>query len=45
MPKLSVCIEMFWGDLSFEERIKRDGSLGIPAAEFWFWGGKDLNSL
>ena len=45
MPKLSVCIEMFWGDLSFEERIKRVGALGIPAAEFWFWGGKDLASI
>jgi hydroxypyruvate isomerase len=43
--KLSVCIEMLWGDLPYEERIRRVAALGFPAFEFWGWRQKDLNKL
>lgn len=42
MPKLSVCIEMFWSDRPFEERIARVASLGFTAFEFWGWANKDI---
>jgi len=41
MVKLSVCIEMFWRDLPYEERIRRVAELGFPAFEFWGWKNKD----
>jgi hydroxypyruvate isomerase len=45
MPKLSVCIEMFWRDLPYEERIARVAALGFPAFEFWGWKNKDLAKI
>ncbi|MBC7234891.1 MAG: TIM barrel protein [Chloroflexi bacterium] len=45
MPKLSVCIEMFWRDLPYEERIARVARLGFPAFEFWGWRNKDLDKI
>lgn len=42
MPRLSVCIEMFWRDLPYEERIVRVARLGFPAFEFWGWKNKDV---
>ncbi len=45
MPKLSVCIEMFWRDLPHEERIARVAALGYPAFEFWGWKNKDLAKI
>ena len=45
MVNLSVCIEMFWRDLSFDERIRRVHALGYEAFEFWGWKGKDLESI
>lgn len=45
MPKLSVCIEMFWRDVPFEERIARVAALGFPAFEFWGWKNKDLAKI
>ena len=45
MPKLSVCIEMFWRDLPYEERIARVATLGFPAYEFWGWRNKDLATI
>ncbi len=42
MVKLSVCIEMFWRDLPYEERIARVAALGYQAFEFWGWKNKDL---
>jgi hydroxypyruvate isomerase len=45
MPKLSVCIEMFWRDVPYEERIKRVAALGFPAFEFWGWKNKDLAKI
>jgi len=43
--KLSVCIEMYWRDLPFEERIRRVHALGYGAFEFWGWKGKDLDAI
>lgn len=45
MPKLSVCIEMYWRDLSYEERIRRVAALGYPAYEFWGWKNKDIPAV
>lgn len=46
MPKLSVCIEMFWRDqLPFEERITRVAALEYPAFEFWGWKNKDIAKI
>ena len=42
MPKLSVCIEMFWRDVPFAERIPLVARLGYEAFEFWSWENKDL---
>lgn len=42
MPRLSVCIEMFWPDLPFAQRVARVGALGLPAVEFWNYSGKDI---
>ena len=45
MPRLSVCIEMFWPDCPYEERIARVAALGFTAYEFWGWKGKDLPAV
>lgn len=45
MPKLSVCIEMFWTDLPFDERIGRVRAAGIDAVEFWNHSDKDLDAM
>ncbi len=45
MVKLSVCIEMFWRDLPFEERVARVAGLGYRAYEFWGWKNKDIPKI
>jgi len=45
MPKLSVCIEMFWRELPYEERIARVAALGFPAFEFWGWKNKNIAKI
>ena len=45
MPKLSVCIEMFWTNLPFDERIRRVAAAGYSACEFWGWRAKDLDAI
>jgi hydroxypyruvate isomerase len=42
MPRLSVCIELFWEELPYEERIARVAELGFTAFEFWGWSNKDI---
>lgn len=42
MPKLSVCIETFWSDRPYDERVRRVAALGYPAFEFWGWMNKDI---
>ena len=36
MAKLSACIEPFFSDLPYAERIRRVAELGFTAYEFWF---------
>ncbi|MCD6521107.1 MAG: TIM barrel protein [Anaerolineae bacterium] len=45
MPKLSVCIEMYWPELPYEERVARVAKLGFPAFEFWGWKNKDIPKI
>lgn len=45
MVTLSVCIEMFWTDLPYPERIRRSAGLGFSAFEFWGWKAKDLDAI
>ena len=45
MPKLSVCIEMFWRDRPFAERIAQVARLGYQAFEFWGWDNKDIPAV
>jgi len=45
MLKLSVCIEMYWPDLPYTERIARVAALGFPAFEFWGWKNKDIPKI
>jgi hydroxypyruvate isomerase len=36
VAKLSVCVEIFFGDLPYAERLKKIAALGFTAYEFWF---------
>lgn len=45
MVNLSVCIEMYWTDLDYAERIRRVAALGFNAYEFWGWSSKDLEAI
>lgn len=45
MTKLSVCIEMFWRERPFAERIGLAADLDYNACEFWSWEGKDLSAI
>jgi len=45
MMKLSVCIEMFFTDVPFPERIAKVAEAGYRAAEFWGHEGKDLQGI
>lgn len=45
MPKLSVCIEMFWPDDPFDQRIRNVYAAGYPAFEFWNSSTKEMNGL
>lgn len=43
--KLSVCIDMIYSQLPFEERIARVREAGYGAVEFWGWRNKDLDAI
>ena len=45
MARLSVCIEMFWKDRSYEDRVRMSGELGFKAVEFWGTANKDLEGI
>lgn len=45
MPRLSVCIEMFWTDLPYPERIAHVAAAGLDAVEFWDYSPKDLPAM
>jgi len=43
--KLSICIEMFWLETPFEERIALAQKAGYMAFEFWNWSNKNLEQI
>jgi len=43
--KLSPCLELFFRDLPFPERIRAVADAGFRAAEFWGHQGKDLEAI
>ncbi|MEZ4558501.1 MAG: TIM barrel protein [Caldilineaceae bacterium] len=45
MPKLSVCIEMFWTDQPFASRLALVKEAGAPAFEFWDSSNKDVDAV
>lgn len=45
MPRLSVCLETFWPELPFAERLAPARAAGVRAVEFWSWRNKDLPAL
>ncbi len=46
MPlRLSVCIEMIFTEVPFEQRIAKVAEAGLEAIEFWGWRNKDLKAI
>ncbi len=45
MVRLSVCIEMYWPELPFAQRVERVAAAGLTAIEFWDYSNKDLPSI
>jgi hydroxypyruvate isomerase len=45
MLQLSVCLEMYWRDVPYPERMRRVKALGYQAYEFWGWKDKDLDAI
>ena len=43
--KYSLCVEMFYTDLVFEQKINRAAIDGFDYIEFWRWAGRKWNSL
>lgn len=43
--RFAVNIEMWFGGMSYPERMRATAELGFPAVEFWPWQGKDLDAL
>lgn len=45
MVRLTVCIEMFWPELPYAERVAQVAAAGLPAFEFWNYSDKDLPAI
>jgi hydroxypyruvate isomerase len=45
MVRLSVCIEMYWPNLPYVQRVARVAAAGLAAYEFWNYSDKDLPAL
>jgi hydroxypyruvate isomerase len=43
--KYALCLEMFYTDIPFVDRLERAKKDGINKIEFWDWRDKDLNLL
>jgi hydroxypyruvate isomerase len=43
--KYSLCIEMFYQNLSAEDKIRQAGADGFSYFEFWRWKGRDLEGM
>lgn len=45
MLNFSPCLEIFFNDLPFTERIRKTAEIGYKYYEFWSWWDKDINKL
>jgi len=45
LRKLSICVETFFTELPFLERIDQVAKMGFPAFEFWDWKRWDLKEV
>lgn len=45
MLRFSPCLEIFFNDQPFPERIKSVASLGYTYYEFWSWWDKDIDAI
>lgn len=45
MLKFSPCLDIFFKNLPFEERIAKTASLGYKQFEFWTWWDKDPDTI
>jgi hydroxypyruvate isomerase len=45
MIEPSVCVEMIFADLAFEDRLRAVAGAGFKAYEFWDWPSKDLTRV
>jgi hydroxypyruvate isomerase len=45
MARLSVCVEMLWSHLPFEERIQRAAKAGVQAIEFWDYSKEESGAI
>ncbi len=45
MLKFSPCLDIFFNDLPFEERIAKTAALGYKQFEFWTWWDKDPDAI
>ncbi len=45
MIKLSACIEMLFGEHSFDERFAAARASGLGAVEFWGWENKNIPAI
>lgn len=43
--KLAINIEMWFGGMSYPDRIKKTAALGFTGVEMWPWRGKDLDAI
>ena len=43
--KFAVNIEMWFGRMSVEDKIRKTAELGFSAVEFWPWRGKNLDAI
>ncbi len=42
MLNFSPCLEIFFNDLPFEERIRKIAEIGYDYFEFWSWWDKNI---
>ena len=43
--KLSICMDMHYPELTFEEKIEKAKDLKVDAIEFWKWTNKDIDAI
>ena len=45
MLKFSPCLDIFFKDLPFDERVKKIASIGYKHYEFWTWWNKNMEEV